>query len=105
MSNIQSKILQYFVIIAQIKKKDKFLSLLSEDGAHVIDTIYGRGSMSPSAIAAAFGLETEQGRVLISCLIKSETAKKLMHVLYNEYNFSKKNTGIAFSIPVEGLAF
>ena len=105
MSDIQSNSLQYLVIIAEKKKKDKFLSLLYEHGARAIETVYGRGSMSPSAIASAFGFETEQGRVLISCLVKSATAKELIDILYNKYNFNEPNTGIAFGISVEGLAF
>ena len=92
-------------MIAAQKKKDKYLSLLAENGAHGIEVVYGHGSMSPSAIAAAFGFEAEQGKVLITCLVKTDTAKKLTDVLYHDYNFSKPNTGIAFSIPVEGLAF
>lgn len=105
MSEAQSKGLQYFVIIAEQKKKNKFLSLLNDHGARVVDTVYGRGSMSPSAIAAAFGFEAEQGKVLISCLVKHENAEKLIDILYNDYKFSKPNTGIAFGIPVDGLAF
>lgn len=97
--------LQYFVIIAEQKKKNKFLSLLCDHGAKGIEVVYGHGSMSPSAIAAAFGFEAEQGKVLISCLLKTETAKELLDILYNDYNFKKPNTGIAFGIPVEGLAF
>lgn len=105
MSDIQTNGLQYFVVIAEQKKKDKFLSLLTDYGARAVETVYGRGSMSPSVIAAAFGFEAEQGKVLISCLLKSEKAKELIDVLYNEYNFNKPNTGIAFGISVEGLAF
>lgn len=105
MSDIQTNSLQYFVVIAEQKKKEKFLSLLTDYGARAIETVYGRGSMCPSVIAAAFGFEAEQGKVLISCLLKSETVKELIDVLYNEYNFNKPNTGIAFGISVEGLAF
>ena len=97
--------IQFFVIIADQKKKNKFLSLLGDYGARAIDTVYGHGSMSPSAIAAAFGFEAEQGKVVISCLLKRETARELIDVLYKEYNFDKPNTGIAFSIAVEGMAF
>ena len=97
--------LQYFVIIAEQKKKNKFLTLLSDHGAKGVEVVYGHGSMSPSAIAAAFGFEAEQGKVLISCLLKTEKAKELLDILYNDYNFKKPNTGIAFGIPVEGLAF
>lgn len=105
MSDIQSNRLQYFVIIAEQKKKNKFLSLLGEYGAHGIQIVYGHGSMSPSALAAAFGFEAEQSKVLISCLLKNDQVKSLIDVLYNDYNFKKPNTGIAFGIPVEGLAF
>ena len=105
MSDSQMNSLQYFVIIAEQKKKNKFLTLLNDHGAKLIETVYGRGSMSPSAIAAAFGFEAEQGKVLISCLIKTENAKELMDVLYNDYHFDKPNTGIAFGISVEGLSF
>ena len=97
--------LQYFVIIAEQKKKNKFLSILADHGAKGVEVVYGHGSMSPSAIAAAFGFEAEQGKVLISCLLKTEKARELLDVLYHDYNFKKPNTGIAFGIPVEGLAF
>lgn len=105
MSDAQTNGLQYFVVIAEQKKKNKYLSLLSDHGAHGVTTVYGHGSMSPSAIAAAFGFEAEQGKVLITCLVKTETAKHLINLLYHDYQFSKPNTGIAFTIPVEGLAF
>ncbi len=104
MSNIQS-VAQYFVIIAEQKEKDKFLSLLGEYGAKAIETIYGKGSMSPSVIASAFGFEAQQNKVVISCLLRTEKAEQLIKVLYNDYNFSKPNTGIAFSVAVESLAF
>lgn len=105
MGDAQIKELQYFVIIAEQKKKNKLLSLLGEYGARGIQTVYGHGSMSPSAIAAAFGFEAEQGKVIISCLMKNETAKEIIEVLYKDFKFSKPNTGIAFGISVEGLAF
>lgn len=97
--------LQYFVIIAEQKKKNKFISLLCDHGAKGIEVVYGHGSMSPSAIAAAFGFEAEQGKVLVSCLLRTEKARELLDILYNDYNFKQPNTGIAFGIPVEGLAF
>ena len=97
--------LKYFVIIAEQNKKKKFLALLDEYDARGIETVYAHGSMSPSAIAAAFGFESEQKKVMLSCLLKDENAKKLLDVLYKDYKFDKPNTGIAFSIPVEGMAF
>lgn len=105
MSDVQMNRLQYFVIIASQKKKNKFLSLLDDYGAKQIETVYGHGSMSPSALAAAFGFEVEEGKVLITSLMKTEKARELIDVLCTEYHFDKPNTGIAFAIPVEGLAF
>lgn len=105
MSDVQTANVQYFVIIANQKQKNTFLSLLNDYNAHVIETVYGHGSMSPSALAAAFGFEAEQGKVLITSLIKNENAKTLIDVLFNDYKFNKPNTGIAFSIPVESLSF
>ncbi len=105
MSDIQNIGLQQLIVIAPQKKKDKFLSLLNESGAHSIEIVYAHGSMSPSAIAAAFGFEAEQKKVFISCLVKNDDARKLIDVLYDEYDFKRPNTGIAFTIPVEGLAF
>ena len=105
MREAQTASLQYFVIIAAPKMKNKYLTLLGEHGAHGIETIYAHGSMSPSALAAAFGFEAEQGKVMISCLVKTESARELTRILYSDYQFSKPNTGIAFTIPVEGLAF
>ena len=105
MHDIQINGLQYFVIIAEQKKKKKFLTLLDEYDARGIEVVYGHGSMSPSAIAAAFGFESEQGKIMITCLLRNEKAKDLISVLYNEYKFNKPNTGIAFSVSVEGLAF
>ena len=105
MSNAATGGVQQFVIIADQKKKEKFLTLLSEHDARGIETVYAHGSVHPNALAAAFGLQVEQHKVMITCLVKTETARQLTELLYNEYEFNKPNTGIAFSIPVEGLAF
>ena len=105
MRDIQINGLQYFVIIVEQKKKKKFLALLDEFDARGIEIVYGHGSMSPSAVVAAFGFESVQSKVMISCLLKNENARKLIDVLYNEYNFKRPNTGFAFSVSVEGMTF
>jgi hypothetical protein len=105
MSQTQISGIQYFVIIAEQNKKQKFLTLLSEYGAHAVEVVYGRGSTCPSTIAEAFGFEIKNKKVIITCLLKNEKAKELIHVLYKKYKFEKPNTGFAFSITLEGLAF
>lgn len=105
MRDVQINGLQYFVIIAEQKKKKKLLALLDEYDARGIEVVYAYGSMSPSAIAAAFGFESEQKKVMLSCLLMNEKAKQLLNILYTDYKFDKPNTGIAFSVPIEGMAF
>ena len=96
--------LKYLVIIAEKNNKEEFLSLLKEYGARSIETTYCHGS-APNSITAAFGFASEQNKVQISCLTKHHSAEKLIDILYNKYNFNKPNTGIAFTIPIEGLSF
>jgi len=97
--------LQYFVIIGSTKLRDKFSALLKDNGAHSIDTIYGRGSVGKSILAQAFGLYADQKKAIISFLLPTEVAKDVIDILYNDYKFKKTNTGIAFSVPIQKLLF
>ncbi len=97
--------LQYFVLICNPKQKSKFSSLLNERGVKNITTVSAHGSVSQGVLAKAFGLETTNKKLMLSALIPTETAKELIEILYKEYEFSKPNTGIAYTIPVEGLLF
>ena len=105
MNDYQISGLQYFVIIADQKKRNRYIALLNEHGAHGVQTVYGHGSASPSPLAAAFGFNKGQNKVLIASLIKTEEARKLIDKLYNDYKFNKPNTGIAYCISVDGIAF
>ncbi len=105
MNDMKLQGLQYLVLIAEQKKKNFFLSLLGENGAHGIEIVYGHGSMSPNALFAAFGFEADEGKAMITCLIKRADAERLIATLRKEHMFDKPNTGIAFTVPVEGLAF
>ena len=67
--------LQYFVIIGKTKLKDKFTELLAENGGKGIGNIYGKGSLSPSILAQSFGLDSDNKRVLVFCLVTKENAK------------------------------
>ncbi len=97
--------LQYFVIIGKTKLREKFLALLLANGAHSIDTIYGRGSVGKSILAQAFGLDSEHKKVIISCLLPTENAKIVIDRLCADFNFDKANTGVAFSVPIQKLLF
>ncbi len=96
--------LQYYVLICDKKKKKKFTELVASFGGVCIDTMYGRGSVKAGVFAKALGLETEENKVVISCLLPTLKAEVLTEVLSNDYDFKSKNTGIAFSIPLDGLS-
>ncbi len=95
--------LQYFVIITKPKIKDKCIKTITENGGKGITTIYANGSVSSSILSQSFGFDSDTKRLLIYSLITTENAEKLIDLFNNEYNFKKPNTGIAFTIPVEGL--
>ncbi|MBO5926872.1 MAG: hypothetical protein J6Q38_04895 [Clostridia bacterium] len=100
-----SKSLQYFTLICKLKNKDKFVKLLRNYTSTTVHVISGRGSVSKSVLLTAFGLECEEKKSILSCLMKYEKANELIKILNSEYGFDKSNTGIAFSVSVEGLLF
>ena len=97
--------LQYFVLICNPKQKGKFFELLSDYGVKNITTVSAHGSVPQGVLAKAFGLESTDKKLMLSALIPTETAKEIIDILYNEFKFNKPNTGIAYTIPVEGLLF
>lgn len=97
--------LLYFVLICNPKHKTKMLTLLQDNGARSISTISAKGSAPQSAILQAFGLEASNKKYILTTLLPYEVATNLIEILKNEYDFNKPNTGIAFTIPVEGLLF
>ncbi len=96
--------LQYYVLICNKKVKKKFMALVASHGGVCIDTMYGKGSAKAGAFAQALGFETEEHKVVITCLIPTPEARKLTEILHNDYDFKSKNTGIAFSISLGGLS-
>ncbi len=97
--------LQYFVLICNPKHKSKLLTLLQDNGARSTNTVSAKGSAPQSAILQAFGLEATNKKFIITTLLPYDVAISLVDILKNKYNFDKPNTGIAFTVPVEGLLF
>lgn len=104
MENNKDKLL-YFVLICSPKLKGKFHALLQDNGARSINTISARGSAPKSVILEAFGMGATDKKYILSTLLPYDVAINLINILYNEYDFNKPNSGIAFTIPVEGLLF
>ncbi len=105
MSDTAIKRLEHFVLICDRKHTKKFINLMAENGARGIETVYGKGSANAGAFAKALGLETEEKKAVLTCLISAENAERLIRILKDEHDFHRSNTGFAFCTPVEGLIF
>ncbi len=101
---MKASTLQYYILICDKKKKAKFLDIVSSYGAGCINTMYGKGSVKAGTFAKALGLEVEEQKVVITCLLPTPKAQALTEALRSEHDFKGKNTGIAFGIPIGGLS-
>ncbi len=97
--------LHYFVLICSRKHRLTFTRLLAAEGGQGLKVIYGRGSVKASALVRALGLAQETHRAIITCLIPTGGAERVIASLNEEHGFTKPGTGMAFTIPVEGISF
>lgn len=95
----------HMVVIAGRELQDKLIAMISENGGHVINIYYGRGTHKSGSIMDIFGLVREQDKVVISCLISESEAAAIFDILIMDFRFNKPNTGIAYVIPVEQLSY
>ncbi len=96
--------LQHYVIVCDKKDKKKFLELVAAYSGVGVQTAYGRGSAKAGSFAKALGFETEEHKVLICAIMPTVKAQELTEVLKTKYDFQGANTGIGFSIPIQGLS-
>ena len=92
-------------IIAGRKIKDPLLDALVAGEGKLINVEYGRGSTHVSSLSEMFGFTPENKKVVIICIMRKEASEKMLEVLAEDFNFNKPNTGIAFTIALEGLSF
>lgn len=95
----------FFTLIAGRKRKDALLSALSEQGAQLINTVYGKGTVDASYLQDVFGLAPETNKVVITCLFSESGADAAMAMLVEKFNFDRPNTGVVFTIPVDRVSF
>ena len=100
----KKRIVYVFIITAR-QKKDVILELLTQQEAQLINTVYAKGSIKANSLLSAFGLVADECKVISTCLLPVERADRLIELLNTEYDFMMPNTGIAFTIPVEGLSY
>lgn len=97
--------IEFFVIIADRKWKEGLLEAISRAGGRVVLSAYGKGSVKISAFMDAFGFAPEEHKVVIFSLLVDSKANALLEILNNEFQFNEPNTGIAFTVALEGLSF
>ena len=97
--------IEFLVLIAARDEKEEFLTLLARAGARVINTVYGKGSAKVNSFMEALGIIPDDDKIMITCLITDKKSDTVFEILVKEFSFDKPNTGIAFTIPVEGLSY
>ena len=105
MENNKAEKIVFMVVIIGRKQKDALLTALLDSGIRLINTTYGRGSVNAGYFMTAFGLCPEKNKAVITCIstcVKTDAAFKMLN---EKFNFDKPNTGIAFTVPVDGLSF
>lgn len=93
------------VLISGRKEKDSLLTALSEQGAKVINTLYGRGSVKANYLMSMLGCVPEENKAVTTCLVSAQRLDEILDMLSDKFNFKSPNTGIAFTVPVNGLSF
>ena len=103
--NESLKDISFLTVIAGRKLKEELSVAITENGGRLVNIIYGKGSVKASYLMDAFGFAPEENKVVITCLLSRKRAESMINMLTDEFDFNKPNTGIAFTIPVNGLTF
>lgn len=96
---------EYLILIAGRKQKDLLLSKICDVDCRIVNTIYGRGSVESNYLLDMLGLVAEENKVIITCLLQKDKTDAIFNMLLNEFSFGHPNTGIAFTLPISGMAF
>jgi len=102
---INEKHIEFLVIIASLKRKEQIIALLHHHNAHMIKTIHAKGSIHANMARDIFGFIPDEKKVVATCLVNCETDEAIINAVNRDLDFAKVNTGIAFTIPVEGLLY
>lgn len=96
--------IDYLTVIADRNYKDDVLKLLINNGCHLIDVVYAKGTVHTGYFKDMLGLVTDEKKVLITCILTSNLTPQLMEQFVTKLNFNQPNTGIAYVVPVEKLS-
>ena len=105
MSRDDSEKIVFLTLIAERGKRESLLTVLSESGIHIANTAYGRGFFEAGYLEYTFGLNPENRKTVITCVTTKKKSDALLERLTNEFNFNDPHTGIAFTVPIEKIAY
>jgi len=95
----------FFVIIAKRREKDAILDSLSALDIHLTNIVYGRGSVRAGYLRDVLGLVPEDSKVALLSVSTRAKADAVLKMMIEKFEFNKANTGIAYTVPVESLAY
>ena len=95
----------HMVIIAGRKLQDKLMTMVTENGGHIINVFYGKWYVKSGFLTDIFGLADEKPKVVITCLISDAEADAVFSALATDFRFGETHTGIAYTVPVERLSY
>mgnify|MGYP000849113635 CR=1 FL=1 len=101
---LTKNIVEFLTVIAGRKYKDEILKLLVASRCHLINVVYAKGSAQYGYFRDMLGLVPEEKKVMITCLVTSDIAGKILDQLVSEFNFDKPDTGLAYTVPVDKLS-
>lgn len=97
--------IDFLIIIADRKKRKELLGAMEEFDGRLINTMYGKSSVQASTFMDVFGFSHEENKIIITFLLSNSKTDEALDILMERFEFNKPNTGIAFTISVEGLLF
>jgi hypothetical protein len=102
---VKDERLLFSVIIVGRDKKDDVLTALHTAGVHVINALYGHGTVKAGYLENMLGLVPEQNKVVITTIAEFDESHAMLEMLRADFDFDNPNTGIAFTIPVDEMSF
>lgn len=97
--------LVFLVVIMGRNQKKALLSALREAGMHLINIVYGSGTVKANYLQSTFGLIPEEKKVVVTCIATCDQADGVLNMLVEKFHFSQPNTGIAYTTPVDKISY
>lgn len=95
--------IKFLVVIGTRDLKDRLVENLEREHVSVLARVYGKSWLRTSDFGALFGLTNNPGKIVILGLTRTDNLPKVYALLNEKFGFNRKNTGIAFAMPVDKI--